>query len=732
MTLSIWRYAHLALALLASLVLIVASLTGVVLAIDTASEKANAYKVDNFKEILLNQLLPELRKKYPEISNVAVDHNQFVSLEAFDQEGNVIKGYIDPNSGEILGELIEKNAFIQWNLALHRSLFLKETGRFVVGFASFLFFLIAISGFILLVKRQNGFKNFFAKVHYDSFVQYYHAVSGRIMLLPVLIIALTGTYLFLLRFEIVSSPKLQPISFSENASLPKIPLAEFPLFKEIKLVEVSKIEFPFMEDDPEEFFILKLKDRELTVSQFTGEIVKETKYPFTKIFEQLNFDLHTGQYHWFWSLILAVVSVNILFFIYSGFAITLKRTKTKVRNKFKAEECEFILLVGSENGSTFGFANQIHIQLQANGKKSFLTEMNNYTTFPNAKQLVVFTSTYGLGVAPANATKFEKLVHQFPQNQQVNYAIVGFGSKSYPDFCEYAKQVDALLLQQKWTQKLLELHTVNDRSADEFVNWVTAWASLNTLAIATAPSLYRQKLPKLKKFKVVERAEITSDGVTTFKINLRTSAMTKFKSGDLLAIYPKNDAVERFYSIGKVDNNIQLIVRLHPNGLGSEFLYQLQNDAEIKGRIIKNPHFHFPKKASKVALISNGTGIAPFLGMLDENKNRIETHLYCGFRNENELTKRYTEIASKHIEQHKLHSFHLALSRTENANYVMDLIFRDQNFFLELLRNNGVIMICGALQMQKNVELVLNSICEDNDESFENFKSKGQILADCY
>ena len=358
--------------------------------------------------------------------------------------------------------------------------------------------------------------------------------------------------------------------------------------------------------------------------------------------------------------------------------------------------------------------------------------MNNYATFPNAKQLVVFTSTYGLGEAPANASKFEKLVHQFPQNQQVNYAVVGFGSKSYPDFCEYAKQVDALLLQQKWTQKLLELHTVNDKSADEFVNWVTAWAGINSLAIATAPSLYRQKLPKLKKFKLVDRAEITSDGVTTFRINLRTSAMAKYKSGDLLAIYPKNDAVERFYSIGKVDETIQLIIRLHPNGLGSEFLYQLQNGAEIKGRIIKNPHFHFPKKASKVALISNGTGIAPFLGMLDENKNRIETHLYCGFRKENELTKRYTEIASKHIEQQKLQSFHLALSRTENANYVMDLILRDQNFFLELLRNNGVIMICGALQMQRDVELVLNSICENNGESIENFKTKGQILADCY
>jgi sulfite reductase (NADPH) flavoprotein alpha-component len=732
MTLSLWRYAHLALAVTASLVLIVASLTGAVLAIDTASEKANAFKVDNFNHISLDQFLPELRKKYAEISTVSVDHNQFVSVEAFDSEGNEIKGYINPNSGEIRGKAIEKSEFIKWNIALHRSLFLHETGRCIVGIASFLFFLIAITGTILLIKRQKGILHFFSKVNSDSLSQYVHVVIGKIMLVPVLIIALTGTYLFLLRFEIIPKEKTKQTVYTENTNLKKLPLSDFSVFKEIKLAEVSKIEFPFIEDDPDEFFVLKLKDKELTVNQFNGQIVKETKYPFTQIVEKLSFDLHTGQINFVWAIILAMASLAILLSIYSGFAITLKRTKTKIKNKFKANECEFILLVGSENGTTLGFANQIHIQLQANGKKSYLTEMNNFAEFPSAKQLVVFTSTYGLGEAPANASKFEKLVNQFPQSQKIKYSVVGFGSKSYPDFCEYAKQVNELLSKQIWAVQSLKLYTVNDKSTEEFTKWVADWANLNILAIATAPSLYSQKLPKLKKFKLVDRAEITSEEVTTFRINLKPSALTKFKSGDLLAIYPKNDAVERFYSIGKVNNSIQLIVRLHPNGLGSEFLYRLKKGAEIKARLIKNTHFHFPKKASKVALISNGTGIAPFLGMIDENKSKVETHLYCGFRKENELTKRYSEITKKHLDNGKLKSFELAFSRQENAQYVMDLIIRDQDFFLELLRNKGIIMICGALKMQKDVEAVLNSICENNGESFENFKTNGQILADCY
>lgn len=732
MTASIWRFAHLVLAILASAVLVVASLTGVVLAIDTANEKVNPYRVSNFDEIALHQLLPELKSKYPEIVNISVDHNQFVSLEAFDAEGNEIKGYIDPNTGEILGKTIEKNEFIKWNIALHRSLFLHETGRFIVGLASFLFFLIAISGTILLIKRQNGILKFFSKVSSASLSQYLHVVTGRIMLIPVLIIALTGTYLFLLRFEIIPKEEVKQITFVENTNLSKLPISEFAVFKDLKFADVAKIEFPFMEDDPEEFFVMKLKDRELTLNQITGQIVSEKKYPFTQIAEKFSFDLHTGQINFVWAIILAIASVNILLFIYSGFAITLKRTKTKVRNKFKAQDCEFILLVGSENGTTFAYANQIHLQLQANGKKSYLTDLNNFSTFPSAKQLVVFTSTYGLGEAPANASKFKKLVNRIPQNQKIGYSVVGFGSKSYPDFCEYALQVDNLLAEQNWAERQLKLYTVNDKSAEEFTYWVADWANLNTVALATAPSLYGQKLPKLKKLKVIERAEYTSDKAITFRINLKFSAFSNFQSGDLLAIYPKNNSVERFYSVGKVNNMVQLIVRLHPNGLGSQFLYDLQRNDELKARLIKNSHFHFPKKASKIALISNGTGIAPFLGMLEENKRKQETHLYCGFRNENELVNSYSEISKNHIANGKLKSFHLALSRQNSPQYVMDLILRDQEFFLNLLKNKGVIMICGALKMQRDVESVLTCICEKDGTDFQTFKASGQILGDCY
>jgi sulfite reductase (NADPH) flavoprotein alpha-component len=201
MTLSFWRYSHLALAVFSSLFLVMASLTGIILAVDAIQEKTPSYRVENFSEITLEQILPGLKKVYPEITELSVDHNQFVTLQGIDQEGDDFNSYIDPRTGKVLGQPIKKSEFIQWTTALHRSLFLKETGRFFVGLISFILALIAISGLVLVVKRQQGFRNFFSKIVKEQAVQYYHVVLGRWSLIPILIIALTGAYLSLERFN---------------------------------------------------------------------------------------------------------------------------------------------------------------------------------------------------------------------------------------------------------------------------------------------------------------------------------------------------------------------------------------------------------------------------------------------------------------------------------------------------------------------------------------------------
>lgn len=725
MTLSFWRYSHLALALFSSLFLILASVTGTILAVDAIQEKTLPYKVENFEKIKLGETLPILRKTYPEITQLSVDHNQFVTLQAIDQDDNDINAYIDPRTGTILGTTIKKSEFIQWITALHRSLFLKETGRFIVGFISFLLALISISGFVLLLNRQRTIRGFFSKVIKENFAQYYHIFLGRLSLIPILILALSGTYLTLEKFNFFVEKK------ETNSEVKTSVLENVPAFNSILLADVQKIEFPFS-DDPEEYYIIELKDREIEVNQISGAVMSEKRFPTTTHLSNLSLDLHTGRANYLWAILLGIASLNILFFIYSGFAMTLKRRSSRIKNKFKPEESKFILLVGSENGSTLRFANAIQKQLLAYGEKAFIAELNTYSNYPNAEHLLLFTSTHGLGDAPSNANKFTELLNKTEQKQKIKVSVIGFGSKAYPDFCGYAREIDSLLAKQNWTERILELQTINDKSAVEFVNWVKLWSAKTGIPLSTTPSIYNDVPKDLERLVVLEKTAIASNGFT-FLLTLKTNRNTKFESGDLLAIYPANDPRERLYSIGNSNGNIQLAIKLHPSGLGSGYLYNLEPGEVIKARIIKNPTFHFPKQASKVALISNGTGIAPFLGMIDQNKKKIEIHLYSGFRRATETVLGYKKFANKMIEKQQLKSFNLALSREEDHQYVMDLIKRDAQFFIDLLMNGGVVMICGSLAMQKDVESVLDELClAKSTTGIAYYKSNGQVLSDCY
>lgn len=407
--------------------------------------------------------------------------------------------------------------------------------------------------------------------------------------------------------------------------------------------------------------------------------------------------------------------------------------KVKIpKNKFSAKEAEYIILLGSENGTTIGFAKNIHLQILASGKKSFIAELNQYTFYPQAKQILIFTSTYGIGEAPYNARNFEKLLHQYPQKHGVEYSIVGFGSTSYEQFCGYAYAVQKWISALDWSVENLPLFTVNDKSPEEFVQWVKAWGEKNMIALATAPALYQQEIPNLTKMKVVEAAQIP-EGELVFQLQIKPTKKIKFQSGDLLAIYPAQDYRERFYSISRQKDKIQLVVKLHEFGLGSQYLYQLKKGELIQARIIQNDHFHFPKKAKKVALIANGTGIAPFLGMIENNTSKVPTRLYCGFRYRDQTSQIYQDYANVQLQKGHLKDFQIGFSRENDPKYVMNLIYEDADYFMDLLSNNGVIMICGSLKMLRDVEKILEELCiEKLGTSFAIYKANGQVLTDCY
>ncbi|MFK7003378.1 hypothetical protein BWK63_11780 [Flavobacterium covae] len=731
MTLSIWRLAHFALALIASLFLILASVTGGILAIDTINKEIPSYKVDNFKEIKLAKVLTPLKKEFIEVTELTVSPSQYVIIKGLDIEANEVEAIINPNTGKIIGTPKKTTQWIKWVTSLHRSLFLHKTGRIILGINAFLLAVITSTGIALLLKRQNGFIGLIKKIKKDHWSSYLHVLLSRWMAIPILIMALTGAFLTLYSFKILEKDSL--LNHKEIVSqkpLSQKKIEDFPIFKKVLLSDVQKLEFPFA-DEVEEHFTLNLKDRVILINQWNGNILNEVPISKWTRLENLSLDLHTGRGSILWSSVLLISVFSILVFIVSGFVISYKRLRHRQTNNYTLEEGELIILVGSENGSTMKFANAIHNQFLQQGIKSFVGSMNQYQTAPNAHTILFLTSTYGDGNAPANASRFEELIQKYKQLHTIKTAVVGFGSSQYPDFCGYAKQVETLLKKQSWNQKIIDLHTINDKSINDWLHWISNWNKTTTIQLSNLETTYLDKNKKKTLFKVISKSQVEGN-CFNFILVLEPQKKIKVSSGDLLAIDLEDSQKERLYSIGKLGDTIQLMIKLHPRGLGSNYLYQLEEGQTLKGTIVKNVKFNRPKN-KKVVMIANGTGIAPFLGIIAESTSNQSLYLYAGFRAKSSFVQKIEAQIKEFKKEERLQEFKLALSREGNQSYVTDLVNRDLDFIFQILEEEGILMICGSLAMQKDIEALLeNYALRNNTKKIDFYKSKEQILIDCY
>ena len=136
---------------------------------------------------------------------------------------------------------------------------------------------------------------------------------------------------------------------------------------------------------------------------------------------------------------------------------------------------------------------------------------------------------------------------------------------------------------------------------------------------------------------MIKRTELNVDD--TFLLQLRPKKKIKFQSGDLLAFRPNRNEAARQYSIAKVNGDILLSIKKHDKGLCSTYFSELNVSDVITATIEYNNDFHFPKENKNVVLIANGTGIAPFLGMIQENSGQQNISLFWGGR-----TKRSVEL----------------------------------------------------------------------------------------
>src|SRR4051812_37785370 len=103
MTISIWRYSHLALAVSSFLFIALASVTGVILAFDPVIQKVQPYRAGDFDKITIAEAVSTIKKSYPDVSEITVDANGFLIVHATNAKGKALQMYVNPRTGKQTG-----------------------------------------------------------------------------------------------------------------------------------------------------------------------------------------------------------------------------------------------------------------------------------------------------------------------------------------------------------------------------------------------------------------------------------------------------------------------------------------------------------------------------------------------------------------------------------------------------------------------------------------------------
>ncbi len=168
------------------------------------------------------------------------------------------------------------------------------------------------------------------------------------------------------------------------------------------------------------------------------------------------------------------------------------------------------------------------------------------------------------------------------------------------------------------------------------------------------------------------------------------------------------DKLPRAYSIasdGQVSSDyVRLCVRevqYHLNeveyhGTASGFLCHTKEGDDVDVYVRANAHFHLPKDETvPVIMIGAGTGIAPYLGFLQSDRQG-EMHLFFGERYKAKDFL-YQNLLEHYLQEKRLTSLHTAFSRDQDEKiYVQHILHQQMPQLWELFQKGAHIYVCGS------------------------------------
>ena len=737
-----FRRIHAAFALAASALVCFMAITGAVLSVSPATKTAAAAGAP--ATLTAAEVAATAATAYGEVERIVRQASGNVVAYTTAADGTAAAYTIDPVTGATTGAY-DTGGFFSFFTELHRSLFLGNGGRIVAGLAAAALAILALSGMAMLVRRLGGWRHFFGLARGSS-PQRLHVNLARFAVIGLILSAITGVYMSLVSLGLVSdgSSAFLPFPDGVNGGTPAV-ISTLTALRDTPLAALRELVFPYP-GDTGDVFTLTTSAGVGFVDQATGVLLDFIPNTFSQSLYEAIYLLHTGEGAWWLGLLLGIAALMVPVMTVSGIVIWWRRRRgqPRLRNNVRAGTADTVILVGTEGNTTWGFANSLHAALTAGGHKVHTATMNSLArVYARAERVFVLTATHGDGAAPSSAKHFLARISQW-RGGAPQFTVLGFGDRSFPNFCQYAIDVEAALEAKGWIP-FKAMATIDRQSSQAFERWGASAGAAIGIPLALVHTAERPRTTSLiLDGRVDYGAEVQAPTVvlrfaeqahSRRRIFGHTaSALGRFAPGDLIGIVPPGSAAPRYYSLASssADGFVEICVRKQPGGVCSEFLHRLELGSTVDAFIKRNPDFRPARGRKPVILIGAGTGIAPLVGFLAGNVRQRPMYLYWGGRDPRSDFL-YGATLARLQRESQLTRLVTAFSRVvEGRAYVQDGIRSDAVALRGLVARGAQIIVCGGKEMADGVRAAIEEIVAPLGTNVGALKSGGRYLEDIY
>ncbi len=725
--------------LLALALVTVLALSGAALSVFPAMERLAAPEPATGQTVA--ELAALIQARHPGVEQIRRAPSGRITAYWFDG-GTPGAAVIDPATGADAGSA-DPNPVGRWLTGLHRSLFLGDAGRLVMAGAAAAMLALALSGMALVARRAGGWRRWFAPLR-GPLPARIHVEIARIAVVGLTLSSLTALWMAASTFDLLPDGAVQPAMPATVSGQTGVALARIDALRATPVAELRDLGFPYP-GDAGDVFTLKTDRGTGLIDQGTGALLAWSDLTGWQRMSETIYMLHTGQGAAALGLALGLMALGVPVLGATGTLVWLagRRGRPRLRGNHPAAQAATVVLVGSEGGSTWGFAATLADALRAQGQAVHVAPMAGFdpARHPQAERYIILAATYGDGDAPASARGFLDRLAGLATLPAVPLAVLGFGDRSFPTFCTYAAAVEQAARERGWTA-LLPFDTVDRQSPQDFARWGRDLGA----ALGIELDLAHQPVPPTTETLTLAArrdygAEVQAPtAILRFALpkvslwqRLAGQGFARFEAGDLLGILPEGSAVPRFYSLasGSRDGFVEIVVRKFPGGLCSGQLMALERGDIAHAFLRRNPGFRAGRGRAPLILIGAGTGIGPLAGFIRANARRRPVQLFFGMRHPDSDFLYRDDLAGWRSEG-RLSRLVTAVSRGARPHYVQDALRAEATEVAEAIREGARVMVCGGRDMARGVAEALTEILAPVGLTPVMLKAEGRYVEDVY